>query len=190
MPVSTRVRPLPSSASVSLNAVSVVVRRLVASRPGAGPGSAPSARSRTSFSEGRRTETRIPSENARTTMPCASRRSARGSSVRTKTKFVAVGGASKPAAASATRMRSRSSTVSRTSSRRGARRAAAAIAAAGPEIGAGARRSSRTAAVSGCASAYPTRSEASPNAFESVRSTTRLGVSSTHRAQDAPPYSR
>ena len=46
-----------------------------------------------------------------------------------------------------------STIVASTSPSLGFRRAAAAIAAAGPEIGAGARRSVRSAAVSGCASA-------------------------------------
>ena len=81
MPVSTRVRPVPSSESVSRSAVSVVVRRTVASRPGVGPGSAPSARSRTSFSDGRRTVIRTAPGKALTTIPCASNRSASGSSV-------------------------------------------------------------------------------------------------------------
>ena len=85
---------VPSSESVSRSAVSVVVRRRVASRPGAGPGSAPSARSTTSFSDGRRTVIRIAPGKALTTIPCASSRSASGSSVTTRRKFVAVGGQS------------------------------------------------------------------------------------------------
>ena len=56
-------------------------------------------------------------------------------------------------------------------------------------MGAGARRSVSSAAVSGCASAYPTRREAKPNAFESVRRTTRLGSSSTQGAHERAPYS-
>ena len=86
------------------------------------------------------------------------------------------------------RSRSRSAMVASTSPRRGAQ-AAAPIAAAGPEIGAGARRSVRSADVSGCANAKPTRSAARPNAFESVRTTTRFGNWSTHRAADRAPYS-
>ena len=100
--------------------------------------------------------------------PCASSCSPSGSAERTRTKFPATCGQSKPAAMSDSRMRSRSATVTATSPRRGSRSAAAAIAAAGPEIGAGARRSVSSAAVSGCASAYPTRNDASPKAFDIV----------------------
>ena len=59
--------------------------RRLASR--GGPGSAPSARRRMSFSVGRRSVILMPWGNRRTTMPCASRRSPRSSSVRSQTKL-------------------------------------------------------------------------------------------------------
>ena len=97
-------------------------------------------------------------------------------------------GQSCPAATSAARTRSRSASVSVTSMR-GSRRAAAPIRAAGPLTLAGGRRSSSSAAASGEATAQPTRSDAKPKAFESVRRTIRFGCSAISGTQVAPAYS-
>ena len=55
------------------------------------------------------------------------------------------------------------------------------------ETGAGSRRRSSSRATFGEATAYPTRSAASPNAFESVRIATRFGARSISGTTPAPP---
>ena len=76
------------------SAVSVLVRMSVASRPGGGPGSAPSARRKMSFSVGRRSVTLIPCGKRRTTMPCCLEPRAEIVVARSQTKLPAAGGAS------------------------------------------------------------------------------------------------
>ena len=104
-------------------------RRLASRRPG--PGSAPSARRRMSFSVGRRSVIRIPCGNRRTMMPCASSRPPRSSSLRTQTKLPGRRAARRSRRRRApSRTRSRSAT-SDAMSKRGSRSAAAAMRAAG-----------------------------------------------------------
>ena len=93
-------------------------------------------------------------EDADDRRPARSRRSASALvGVRTQTKFVARRRAVVAGRRRAPPARARARRSSRRRRRRGSRSAAAAIAAAGPAIGAGARRSLSSAAVSGGATA-------------------------------------
>ena len=112
MPVATRARPWPSSASEMRSAVSAVVRTTSAERAAAGAGAAPRAARMRSFSAGQADGDpdrvrNAADDEALLLEPVGSgrRRPGRGRSSR------ADGGQSKPAASSASRIRSRSATV-------------------------------------------------------------------------------